>query len=428
MAAREASDSDVSEEGAALKRIAESRVGTTLADKWTLDAFLGMGGSGSVYAAHHRNGRRAAVKILHSEHALRPRLRRRFRSEGCVANRVGHPDVVAVLDDGEEPDGTMFLVMELLSGISFAEKLARQGPLPDRDVIDVGVRVLSVLAAAHDEGIVHRDMKPSNIFLTEDGAVKVLDFGSARLNRDDNSVTLPGAVFGTPSFMPPELAAGRTDEVDARTDIWTVGATMFQLLTGATVHATRSRNEALVVAATRRARHLASVAPNVDPKLAAIVDRALCFERSGRWPNAHAMKAALARLAGGDASCDGGFSTMPEEARLRWGSTRRGRAVRTGIAAMAVALLLIGAKVTKTGSHARTLRIPPPPNGVAQEPTTEITLALPARSGMEIPVAPSEKTALGAAGAASSRTHPRQAVPATAASSWMVDEVLDRRK
>src|SRR5215471_9448784 len=129
MGATGGSDSDANDELVALRRIAEARVGTTISDKWTIDAFPGMGGSGSVYAAHHRNGRRAAVKILHPEHALRPRLRRRFLSEGYAANQVGHPNAVVVLDDGEESDGTVFLVMELLSGVSLAEKLARQGPL-----------------------------------------------------------------------------------------------------------------------------------------------------------------------------------------------------------------------------------------------------------------------------------------------------------
>lgn len=288
------SDSGIGEGGRFTESVAARRIGRRLGARWTLDKVLGVGGSACVYAAHHANGRRAAVKVLHADCAVRPRQRRRFLSEGYAANRVGHPGAVSVFDDGVEPDGTMFLVMELLSGKSLLQWLETGGARSELEVAHTAIGILDVLAAAHDRGILHRDIKPSNVFRTNEGDIKVLDFGSARIHGVPNYATVSGAVLGTPAFMAPELAAGRLEELDARTDIWSLGATMFQLLTGATVHAARTSQEALVKAATERAPSLSAVRPGTSPELATIVDRALAFTAADRWPNARAMRGALA--------------------------------------------------------------------------------------------------------------------------------------
>ncbi len=165
-----------------------------------------------------------------------------------------------------------------------------------REVLAVVEQLLDVLAAAHAKNVVHRDVKPENLFITKVGQLKVLDFGiakvfEARLGRTTS--TRVGVVMGTPAFMAPEQARARWDEVDGRTDLWAVGATMFTLLTGRHVHEGVSGNEQLILSATTIAPSLGSVAPEVPPALVAIVDRALAFERSRRWPDAASMQQAV---------------------------------------------------------------------------------------------------------------------------------------
>jgi len=265
-----------------------------LAKRWTLTKTLGVGGTGTVYEAVHRNGRRVAVKVLHRELRHHPLIRRRFASEGYAANRVRHPNAVAVLDDGEELDGAAFLVMELLEGRSLAKVLSERGPLPVNEVVAAALATLDVLAAAHDNGVIHRDVKPANIFATVDGGFKLLDFGVAQVTDLVSSViTQSGGTVGTPAFMAPEQAAGRVHEIDALTDIWAVGATMFQLLTARFVHEVSSNNGTIVAAATVPAPRIRSIAPEIPAELAQIIDRALAFERSARWANARAMHLAL---------------------------------------------------------------------------------------------------------------------------------------
>ncbi len=269
-------------------------VGRVLGERWTLVRLLGTGGTASVYEAVHRNGRRVAIKVLHPALARERVARKRFQSEGYAANRVRHPNAVAIMDDGEDPDGTVFLVMELLDGYPLVTPLNEGRALPVPAVAMLASSVLDVLAAAHENGVVHRDVKPANIFMTRDGQVKLLDFGVARVDRLGVSViTQAGSAVGTPEFMAPEQAAGRADQVDALTDIWAVGATMFQLLTRRLVHDVTTARDVIVAAATKPAPLLRSVNASVPEPVARVVDRALAFNRAERWPNARAMRQAL---------------------------------------------------------------------------------------------------------------------------------------
>src|SRR5689334_22273014 len=163
----------------------ETRVGNTLRDKWRLDRLIDVGGMAAVYAATHRNGNRVAIKVLHAEAGLVPGVRERFLKEGYVANRVGHAGAVRVLDDDVCEEGAVFLVMELLEGETLHARVARGGGrLPADDVLCIMDRVLDVLVAAHAVDVLHRDIKPPNIFITLAGEVKLLDFGIARLRED----------------------------------------------------------------------------------------------------------------------------------------------------------------------------------------------------------------------------------------------------
>lgn len=268
-----------------------------LDEKWTLERILGSGGMGAVYAARHRNGARAAVKVLHPELARRSDVRERFLREGYAANRVEHRGAVQVLDDDivkEGPDeGTAYLVMEILEGESLEERIERGPPLTEPELLPILNDVLAVLEAAHEHGVIHRDLKPANLFLNKDPAgpgVKVLDFGLARLE-EARSVTGVGLALGTPSFMAPEQANGRTAEIDARTDIFAVGATAFMILANRGVHEADGILELVARMGTLPAPKLRSVAPHVSEVLANIVDRALEFQRDDRYASASAMRA-----------------------------------------------------------------------------------------------------------------------------------------
>jgi len=274
---------------------ARACVGVVLRGKYRLDRLLGVGGMACVYAATHlHNADRVAVKILHRELSVDAGLRARFLREGDAANRVQHPGTVRVLDDDIAEDGRFFIVMDLLDGETLSARWERSGRrLGAREVVMLVCEVLDVLSAAHAKGIVHRDLKPENLFLTRDGKVKVLDFGLARSCEGSPSWTKTGAVFGTPAFMAPEQALGRTSEVDALSDLWALGATAFLLLTGRLVHQGRTPEETMVLSATQSAPTIAAVVHDVPPVVAKIIDRALAFDKAARWPSAQAMRHAL---------------------------------------------------------------------------------------------------------------------------------------
>jgi serine/threonine protein kinase len=270
-------------------------IGTTVKGKWQVERLLGVGGMSYVFAARHRNGRRVALKCLRPELATEPSFVERFLHEGYVANKIEHPGAVVVLDDDVMDDGTPFLVMEVLSGRSLRERLG-DGTLELGEALDVIGRVLDVLAMAHDRGVVHRDLKPDNLFSTADGQVKVLDFGIARLRERASTAkfaTMTGTMIGTVGFMPPEQARGLTAEVDARSDLWSVGATLYTLLSGKAVHEAATTNETLLLAMTTPIRPMAELLPEYPIEVRALLDRALAFDKAGRFPSAQAMKLAV---------------------------------------------------------------------------------------------------------------------------------------
>src|SRR5215471_14765237 len=233
----------------------KARVGTVLNGKWRLDEVLGIGGMATVYAAIHRNQKRVAIKMLHPEVSIDQQVTSRFTREGYVANTVGHPGAVSVLDDDVTEDGAAFLVMELLEGETLDHRWEKRGTLTPSEVLGIADQVLDVLVAAHAKGILHRDLKPENLFLTRSGQVKVLDFGIARVREltagQTAGSTRSGSLLGTPAFMAPEQARGRWQDVDERTDLWALGATMYTLMSGRFVHVADTLNEQLIQTATK---------------------------------------------------------------------------------------------------------------------------------------------------------------------------------
>ncbi|XXY13911.1 serine/threonine-protein kinase [Sorangium sp. So ce216] len=274
---------------------AQARVGTVLNGAWRLDALIGLGGMAAVYAATHRAGARVAIKLLHPERARDKVDRARFLREKAIANTVNHPGIASVLADDVTEDGSPFLVMDLLDGETLLQRWkAQKGPLPPAEVLTLSEQILDVLAAAHEKGVVHRDLKPDNIFLTREGGVKLLDFGIARLRLPSGQTSLAGLrAMGTPAYMPPEQARARWDLVDARTDIWALGATMFSLLTNRYVQDAPTVNELFFLRMTCPIPSLARVEPSMHPAVVRVVDRALEFAQADRWPDARSMQAAV---------------------------------------------------------------------------------------------------------------------------------------
>jgi serine/threonine protein kinase len=272
---------------------AHSRVGRWLRNKWHLDSLIAIGGMAAVYASTHRNGARAAIKLLHSQYTRNEQARRRFLAEGYAANKVGHRNAVLVLDDDTTEDGEVYLVMELLEGESLEGRLERLGVMSPIEVLAIADQLLEVLGCAHPKGILHRDIKPANIYLTRDGSVKLLDFGLARV-RELSAEALDqsdGIVFGTVSYIAPEQARADNQNLDSRSDMWSIAATMFRALAGETVHpSTGPIIERLLAVARKPPRSLASLAPNLPRPVIELVDRALAFDPEDRWPSVNVMR------------------------------------------------------------------------------------------------------------------------------------------
>lgn len=408
---------------------AEARIGSVIKDKWRLDRLLGVGGMASVYAATHRNKKRAAVKMLHDEYSNDRGIRERFLREGYLANSVGHRGVVTVDDDDIAEDGAAFIVMELLDGETLDQRWRRKGhQLPLGEVLAVADQVLDALAAAHEQGVVHRDLKPENLFLTRDRVVKLLDFGIGRLKQLQPvpTNTVSGAAMGTPAFMAPEQAKGRWEDVDGQTDLWALGATMFTLLTGQYVHEAQSVNETLALAVARPARLIQSVRPDLPSAAAALIDRSLAFAKAQRFPDARAMQAEVRRVyievsgATGTPSSMASFSVpkpsvLPPSAReatdprlrltvirgaaaSRSGATRRWALLGGGVSLALVLVLWARAMATSEASVAPSVKpdrsvVAAPVTATAAPPPPEASASVPHVSIEELPQETHEKWA-----------------------------------
>jgi serine/threonine-protein kinase len=272
----------------------EGRLGQELNHKWTLLRLLGVGGASAVYEAVHRNGRHAAVKIMAPRKIREIATSRIAAHEALLANAVGHPGVVDVLDDDVAEDGSAYLVMELLDGQTLDQRRRRAGGrLTLDEALPLFDQLLDVLAAAHGRGIVHRDIKPENVFVTREGKVKVLDFGLAAAGPEERN---DAPWFGTPGYMPPEQARGEWADVDALSDLWAAAATFYTVLTGRFVYEGRTIAE-LVLAAASEETDLRALDGLVPVEVVDVLARALATDKADRWPTAQAVQIALRRAA-----------------------------------------------------------------------------------------------------------------------------------
>ncbi len=281
-------------------RAGTMRPGMVVAETYEITRLLGQGGMGAVWEAKHLRlpGKRVVVKVLLFG-ATDPTVLARFRREAEIGSRLGHPNIVQVLDFNTLPDGTPYIVLELLQGESLASRLLR-GPLPLEQAKSIVTQVGSALAAAHREGVVHRDLKPDNVFLcpTDLGGevrdvVKVLDFGISKIRGSNTVLTQDAALLGTPQYMAPEQATGRNDEIDARTDVFAFGAMTFEMLAGKppfTGDTLAAVIHAIVYAPTPP---LAALAKETPAAIVAAIERAMEKNRDARFPDVNSFVKAV---------------------------------------------------------------------------------------------------------------------------------------
>ncbi len=275
--------------------------GRVVAGRYEILGLLGEGGMGAVYEAKHLHlGRKVAIKRLHPELAKDESAVRRFQREARAAGTIGHDHIVDVLDLGFAEDGAPYLAMELLVGESLADRLRRAGRLDPRRAARIAGEMLSALEAVHGRGVIHRDLKPDNVFLCRQGGrrdfVKVLDFGISKVRgvagADTEGLTRTGAMMGTPHYMSSEQAQGRKD-LDHRVDIYAIGVILYECLAGELPFHGGNYHALLQAILSGRRKPLLEVAPNVAPGLAAVIDKAMANDRDERYPDAHSMHAAL---------------------------------------------------------------------------------------------------------------------------------------
>lgn len=252
---------------------------------------LGRGGMGSVYEVEDSTqGRRAALKLISAAHAGSPEAVERFRREGRLASTIAHPRCVFVLG-ADEYQGRPYIVMELMPGETLQTLIERDGPLPVEEAVGKVLDVIEGLREAHLQGVVHRDVKPSNCFLEADGRVKVGDFGLSKSLDSDAGLTRTGSFVGTPLYASPEQI--KRDAVDARTDVYSVAATLYYLLTGQPPFSGGDAAAVLARIVSEAPTPMRSLRPDLPPALEAVILRGMERDRSLRWSDLDRFREAL---------------------------------------------------------------------------------------------------------------------------------------
>ena len=294
---------------------ADAFVGRVIAGKYKLESAIGSGATAAVFRARHLDLQRdVAVKILHGQMRGEMQFVKRFKGEALAASKLEHPNVARVIDFGQEPDGLLYIVMELLTGRSLEAILAAAGRLPQRAAVTFAIQTCSALAFAHDVGIIHRDVKPENIMIVphrdDDGnpcdLAKVCDFGLAKLrdlagdgdgNGDGNGqgphedLTTAGMLCGSPAYMSPEQSRGET--LDGRSDIYSLGITLYESVTGLFPHEAKDLFELFTKKNVEAPRRPSTLVPEIDPLLEDVLMRALATDPKKRHPDARVMREEL---------------------------------------------------------------------------------------------------------------------------------------
>ena len=348
--------------------------GATVADRYRIEALVGVGGMGMVYRAHdHRLDLPVALKLLRPEIAAGDQAERRFVRELVLARQVSHPNVVRIHDLGE--DGALrFLTMDFVDGRSLQEVLREDGALPPERAVEIACEITEGLGAAHREGVVHRDLKPANVLLADDGRAFVTDFGVAR-SLTGSGLTRSGGILGTLSYLSPEQARGET--VDGRSDLYALGLLLYEMLTGELPFRGETANELLAERLTGEPRTIRDAGVSVPAALETIVARCLAVDPDDRYPDAAALAEDLRAVASGDRLA------LPFGRRRRAGARRgpRKRTVLVAVVAAAAALLAVAALLRwplPFGDRAAPAQVPaagapPPLHAVAVLPLADET-------------------------------------------------------
>ncbi len=288
------------------KRVEENLVGTTLLGRYTIHRKIGQGGMGVVYEATHTLiGKRVAVKVLLDKYARKEQIVARLEQEARLASAIGHEHIIDITDFGQTDDGRTFVVMEFLEGESLAEILAREGPLPEERILAIAIQVASALGAAHAKGIVHRDVKPENVFVLrrkDRDFVKVVDFGISKSLRASDSgdeesprLTQTGMVLGTPLYMSPEQARG-DEGLDARIDIYALGVIMYEIATGRVPFTGANYLSIIAQVLNEECKPPRVLRPELSDEIEAVILRAIDKERDRRYQTTEEMLADLTAL------------------------------------------------------------------------------------------------------------------------------------
>jgi serine/threonine protein kinase len=324
----------------------------TVVDKYTIVRMLGRGGMGAVYEARHaRLARRFAIKFLLPQFAANREILRRFENEAKAAGGLEHPNLAAVTDFGRADDGSPYLVMEFLEGEDCAKLLRRQGRIAVYRAANIVAQACRGLAIAHKAAIVHRDLKPENLFVTDAGdgsdLLKVLDFGIAKLRIADASViTGTGATFGTAYYMSPEQARGAGD-VDPRTDVWSLGVVLYELLAGRKPFVGEQFLEVIHQILSFEAPPLATLRPDLPPKLVAVIEHAMKKDLAERLPSVTALGEALAPFVSGRPEAE---PSVPAQAL---GPTLATPATRSGELSLGERAAIANSKVSEAPAQPR---------------------------------------------------------------------------
>jgi serine/threonine protein kinase len=309
--------------------------GTLIGDRYELEELVGSGGMSSVYRAHDTLlERKVALKILHERYGDDEEYVERFRREARAVAQLAHPNIVTVIDRGED-DGRQFIVFEYIDGENLKQIVEREGPLALDEVVALGLEVARGLAYAHERGIVHRDVKPQNVLLNGDGHAKVTDFGIARSLDVEKGVTQTGTVLGTSDYIAPEQASGQV--VSRETDVYSLGVVLFELLTGTVPF----KGESFVAVALQHVNEpppsVLERRPDTPPRLASLVDNALAKHPDDR--------PTMDELVGELEALRSGYTGGAETAVIRRPrpAARRRRGTRLPLVLAAVGALLLAA-------------------------------------------------------------------------------------
>jgi tRNA A-37 threonylcarbamoyl transferase component Bud32 len=344
--------------GVPLSSAPDELIGATLHETYVVERVLGEGGMGRVYEAHHTRvpNKRFAIKVLHPEYVLNASLVARFQREAEAAASVEHPGVVGIYDVGHTPQGWPYMVCEHLTGIDLHSYIKRFAPLPSETVVFFGKALCEALGAAHAHGVIHRDLKPHNVFLVGDFTsgvparprLKVLDFGLSRFLDQDSQLTQTGVVMGTPGYMSPEQACGRS--TDHRTDVYGVGAILYTAATGRPPFSAKTPRMTVMAVLSEDPPRPRSIQPSVSAELEVVIQRAMAREPDERYQDMVQLGTALSTIELGSPQTVMPPAHKASELPLSAGEARAARVRFVALALAAFGLIAMGGATAVAGA------------------------------------------------------------------------------